>query len=164
MENSVLEEALATVHALLISEGMTEAAALVRTYPARAEQTGYDNWNRGTEIWEVQIPVPASEFTRLGAKRSHLEEQISAKLKTVLESETQDWYTAKILPDRERRKDWRAASSVVPREIRINILDGLKLERISWSGSLDDVEFLSRLYDLQKLPSEDNRFKDAAGC
>lgn len=163
MENSALEETLATVHALLSSEGMFEAASLVRNYPARAEQTGYDNWNGGTEIWEIQISVPASEFARLGAKRPQLEEQISARIKTVLESETQDWYTAKILPQREQRKDWRTDNLGIPREVRTNILDGLRLERIAWNGALDDVEFLSRLYDLQALPSHDSRFKDAAG-
>jgi hypothetical protein len=163
MEAAGLEQALATVHALLSSEGMTEAAALVRNYRARADQTGYDNWNGGTEIWEVQIFVPAREFARLGAKRSQLEEQITARIKTVLESETQDWYTAKILPERERRKDWRAEGSGVPRDVRTNILDGLRLEHVAWNGELDDVEFLSRLYDLQALPSHDNRFKDAAG-
>jgi len=163
MEAAGLEQALATVHALLSSEGMTEAAALVRNYRARADQTGYDNWNGGTEIWEVQIFVPAREFARLGAKRSQLEEQITARIKTVLESETQDWYTAKILPERERRKDWRAEGSGVPRDVRTNILDGLRLEHVAWNGELDDVEFLSRLYDLPALPSHDNRFKDAAG-
>ncbi|SDM10214.1 Abortive infection C-terminus [Oryzisolibacter propanilivorax] len=163
MEKSALEETLATVHALLRSEGMVEAAALVRTYPARAEQTGYDNWNGGTEIWEVQFSVPASEYARLGTKRSQLEDQIAARLKTVLESETQNWYSARILPERERRRDWRAEGPGVPRDVRTNILDGMKLEQVCWSGALDDVEFLSRLYDLKELPSHDSRFKDAAG-
>jgi hypothetical protein len=49
------------------------------------------------------------------------------------------------------------------RQTRINILDGLRLEGVVWSGSLDDVEFLSRLFDLRELPSFDARFKDAAG-
>ncbi|MDP3348291.1 MAG: abortive infection family protein [Hydrogenophaga sp.] len=162
MEKAVLEQTLATVHALLSSEGMTEAAELVRTYPASAEQTGYDNWNGGTEIWEVQISVPAREFVRLGAKRSQLEEQISARIKTVLESDTQDWYAAKILPERERRKDWRTENSGIPLDVRNNILDSMRLELVAWNGALDDVEFLSRLYDLHALPSHDNRFKDAA--
>ena len=163
MYSAALEDTLATVHALLIAEGVDDAAALVRTYPAHAEQTGYDNWNGGTEIWEVQFTVPAHEFVRLGVKRAHIEEQISERIKTVLEAQTQDWYTAKILPGRERRKDWRAESSGIPRDIRTNILDGLRLERVAWNGALDEVEFLSRLYDLQSLPSHDSRFKDAAG-
>ena len=162
MEKALLEEALATVHALLQTEGMNEAANLVRAYPARAEQTGYDNWNGGTEIWEVQFEVPAQEFARLGPKRSQLEEQITARLKTVLEQETQDWYSAKAVPAREKRKDWRAEGSSLPRQIRVNILDGLRLEDVAWYGTLDEVEFLSRLFDLQQLPSADSRFKDAA--
>lgn len=162
MESAALEQALATVHALLHAEGMTEAAELVRTFPARVEQTGYDNWNGGTGLWEVQISVPARDFARLGAKRTQLEEQISARIKTVIESDTQDCYAAKILPDRERRKDWRIESSGIPLDARNNILDGLRLETVAWNGALDDVEFLSRLYDLHALPSHDNRFKDAS--
>jgi len=34
-------------------------------------------------------------------------------------------------------------------------------EDISWSGSLDYVDFLSRIYDLDQLPSHDFRFKNA---
>lgn len=34
---------------------------------------------------------------------------------------------------------------------------------MAWSGTLDDVEFLSRLFDLQSLPSTDSRFDTAAG-
>ena len=30
-----------------------------------------------------------------------------------------------------------------------------------WYGCLDDLEFLSRLIDLQNLPSSDSRYKDA---
>ena len=59
METATLEEVLATVHALLRAEGMEEAADLVRGYSARAERTGYDNWNGGTEIWDVYFDVPA---------------------------------------------------------------------------------------------------------
>lgn len=158
-----LEETLATVHALLQAEGMDEAARLVGAYPARIEQTGYDNWNGGTEIWEVLFEAPAREFVRLGTKRDQLEDQITTRLKTVLAEETQDWYSAKIVPAKELRKDWRTNSPDLPRQVRMNILDGLRLESVVWSGALDDVEFLSRLFDLQQLPSLDSRYKDAAG-
>ena len=36
-------------------------------------------------------------------------------------------------------------------------------EEIDWLGSLEETEFLSRLYDLKSLPSNDYRFSDAAG-
>lgn len=38
---------------------------------------------------------------------------------------------------------------------RQRIFDALAAEGISWVGRLDDVRFLSRLYDLKALPSED---------
>jgi len=162
VEKPLLEETLATVHSLLQSERLDQAAHIVRAYPARAEETGYDNWNGGTEIWEVRFEVPAEEFARLGAKRGLLEEQITARLTTILERETHSWYSAKIVPAKEKRKDWRAEGTGLPRELRINIFDGLRLEGVAWNGKLDEVEFLSRLYDLQQLPSGDSRFKDAA--
>lgn len=161
MDKELLEEVLATVHALLQTEDMDEAANLVQTYPARAERIGYDNWNGGTEIWEVLFEVPAQEFARLSPTRSQLEEQITARLKTVLEQETQDWYSAKVVPAKEKRKDWRTEGTSVPRQIRVNIFDGLRLEDVAWYGTLDEVEFLSRLFDLKQLPSTDKRFGDA---
>lgn len=163
MEEQWLESTLATVCALLQAEGMEEAANFVRAYPVRAEQTGYDNWNGGTEIWELFFEVPARDYAQLRSRRGQLEEQITARLKSVLESETQDWYSAKIIPAREKRADWRAEITNLARQVRTNIFDGLRLENVTWNGDLDDVEFLSRLFDLQKLPSSDNRFKDAAG-
>ncbi len=163
MDDSELEQILATVHALLIAEDMVDAADLVRLYPARSEQTGYDNWNGGTAIWDVYFEVPPKEYAHLGARRTQLEEQVTARLKTVLEVETQDWYSAKIVPARAYRKEWRVEETGLPRQARVNILDGLRLEGTRWNGTLDEVEFLSRIFDLQVLPSFDTRFKDAAG-
>lgn len=158
-----IEQTLATVHELLRAEGMSEAAAIVREYPAQLEQTGYDNWNGGTYIIEIQFKLPAQDYARLGTKRGQLEEQITARLRTAIEHETQDWYSAKIVPAKELRPDWRSDASNLPRQVRINIVDGLRLENVAWHGRLNDVEFLSRLFDLQQLPSTDSRYKDAAG-
>lgn len=158
-----IEQTLATVHALLRAEGMSDAASIVRDYPAQVELTGYDNWNGGTNILEFQFKLPAQDYARLGPKRSQLEEQITARLRTAIEYETQDWYSAKIVPAKEQRADWRSDASKLPRQVRVNVLDGLRLENVAWNGQLDDVEFLSRLFDLQQLPSTDSRYKDAAG-
>ncbi|WP_158516316.1 hypothetical protein [Bosea vaviloviae] len=46
---------------------------------------------------------------------------------------------------------------------RRTIIDTFSVANISWAGRLQDDEFLSRLYDLSKLPSFDHRYKDAAG-
>ncbi|HNR49448.1 MAG TPA: abortive infection family protein [Bacteroidia bacterium] len=45
---------------------------------------------------------------------------------------------------------------------RRDIFDSMTIEGISWNGRLEETEFLSRLYDLSKMQSTDNRFKDAS--
>lgn len=44
---------------------------------------------------------------------------------------------------------------------RRNILDVIRIENIPWSGRLSETDFLSRLYNLDGLPSHDNRFRSA---
>lgn len=162
MNNEGLERILGTVHNLLVAEGMADAAAIVSQYPARAEQTDYDNWNGGTEIWTIFLDAPAADYARLGSKREEYEEQINSRLKVVIEPETHHWYAVNIVPAKTLAKDWRAEGSSLPRDVRKNIVDGLRLEGLSWRGALNDVEFLSRLYDLDQLPSNDRRYIDAA--
>lgn len=45
---------------------------------------------------------------------------------------------------------------------RSDIIDIIKKEDIKWNGRLDEIEFLSRLYDLNNMPSTDSRFKNAS--
>lgn len=46
---------------------------------------------------------------------------------------------------------------------RRDIFDTITVEGLSWSGRLEETDFLSRLYDLSKISSTDGRFKDANG-
>ncbi|QWP78320.1 abortive infection family protein [Lysobacter sp. K5869] len=46
---------------------------------------------------------------------------------------------------------------------RRDIIDAMIAEQVNLYGRLEETEFLSRLFDLQSLPSFDPRFKDAAG-
>lgn len=162
MNAEEIEAVLGTVHALFIAEDKIEAASLVCSYPARIEQTGFDNWNGGTEIWTIYLDLPPAEFSRLGARRPHLEELISAQIKAVLENESSAWYSAKIVPARTTSKDWRTQGSTLPKIVRQNIIDGLRLEGTRWQGALEDIEMLGRIYDLEKLPSHDPRYRHAA--
>lgn len=163
MDKVNLEQLLATAHAMLQADAQHDAAKIVREYSAQAEQTGYDNWNGGIEFWDVYFALPVAEFSRLGKIRTVLEEQISEKFRMVLEHDTQHSYSAKLVPAKVTSQDWRVQEFSLPRQARINIFDGMRLENVDWSGRLDDIDFLSRLYDLQTLPSSDSRFKDAAG-
>ncbi|MBS0234241.1 MAG: abortive infection family protein [Proteobacteria bacterium] len=148
---------------MLDAEGMHDASSLLRRAEYRIEETGYDNWDGGTTIWTIHLFVEPAEFSRLGAQREVLQEQIDNRMKPVLEQFTRDWYSVKIAPKVEARPDWRLPGGGISRATRQKIIDGLKIEKTHWSGTLGDVEFLGRLYDLSALPSEDARFKDAAG-
>lgn len=45
---------------------------------------------------------------------------------------------------------------------RRDIVDAIIVENVRWWGRLDEIAFLSRIYDLQSIPSTDPRFGDAA--
>lgn len=53
--------------------------------------------------------------------------------------------------------------NTIPSSVRQNIFDGIRLEGIFWGGKLDDVDFLSRIFDLKSMPSYDSRYRDAVG-
>jgi hypothetical protein len=46
---------------------------------------------------------------------------------------------------------------------RHKIYDSIALAKVSWSGRLEEPDFLGRIYDLAAMKSTDTRFKDAAG-
>ncbi|RZK10037.1 MAG: hypothetical protein EOO46_11950 [Flavobacterium sp.] len=46
---------------------------------------------------------------------------------------------------------------------RRNIFDFIQIENFWWSGRLEETDFLSRIFDIEKMPSYDNRFENAAG-
>ena len=148
---------------MLDTEGMSDAAALLRRCTINVEETGFDNWNGGTKIWTVFLKISPTEFAKLGVKKQSMEEQISVRLKPIVEQFTSDWYNVTIAPDVSPEPDWTERKEEVPSFIRQNILDGLKIDNIMWFGQLDDVEFLGRIYDLEALPSYDSRYSNASG-
>jgi hypothetical protein len=54
-------------------------------------------------------------------------------------------------------------SKTITQITRRDIIDAVAVEKILWTGRLEEAEFLSRLFDLDSMPSTDSRFKDAAG-
>jgi hypothetical protein len=156
------EKYLATVAAMLVAEGMTDAAKLIKSAQSRISQTGYDNWNGGTAIWTIFLMIAPEHYARLGTRRTSIETQINERLKSVVDHRLRDWISISIVPALDQNPEWRDSDEGLSRSVRQNIFDGLKIDRVQWSGCLEDVEFLERLFDLKNLPSTDSRFKDAA--
>lgn len=46
---------------------------------------------------------------------------------------------------------------------RRNVFDALRVGGQNWSGRLEEADFLSRLFDLERLPSTDSRYKTMSG-
>lgn len=158
-----LDSYLATTAEMLSADGAFDATDLLRLAEAQIEQTGYDNWNGGTNIWTLFLRISAREYAQLGAKREILEEQVSGRLKPVLEEASGDWVSVKIVPKIEASPNWRNTGVDLSRQARQEIVDVLRLEQVWWAGQLNEVEFLQRLYDLNELPSTDGRYEAAAG-
>ncbi len=157
-----LERYLATAEAMLSTEGMADAAKVLRIAKARVEETGYDNWNGGTTSWTIYLQLEPTAYARLGGKREGLENQITKRLASALAQFSSDSYTALIAPTVETRADWRLSDEEVSRATRQSIADTLRIGNVPWYGQLGDVEFLERLFDLEQLPSNDYRFQNAA--
>ena len=66
-----------------------------------------------------------------------------------------------------RAVDWASCVIICPmtlsRSTRKNVLDWLSIEQVSWSGRLEEDQFLARMFDLDKMPSTDGRFEKASG-
>lgn len=52
---------------------------------------------------------------------------------------------------------------IVQPEFKRDIFDGYKIANIFWSGDMSEVDFLSRIYNLTELPSNDSRYDDMHG-
>lgn len=46
---------------------------------------------------------------------------------------------------------------------RRNIFDFIQAEKFWWAGRLEESDFLSRMFDLENMPSSDSRFENALG-
>jgi hypothetical protein len=55
------------------------------------------------------------------------------------------------------------ATSQISEVTRRNIIDEIVIGKARWSGRLEEPDFLSRIFELSKMPSTDYRFSDAAG-
>ena len=53
-------------------------------------------------------------------------------------------------------------SQNITRNTRLNIFQTLKRDQIGLFGELDDVDFLTRIYDLDAMASSDGRFATAS--
>jgi len=95
-----------------------------------------------------------------------LDQQTIAELVACLRVDGLKYDKGKIVPTSPTaRRIFQDASSPhsISEVTRRNIIDEICVANVWWAGRLDEVEFLSRLYDLEALPSSDRRVESFSG-
>jgi len=145
----------------LHDSGETEAAQLSRgcslnwMWVSLLSEVGGD---RDWDLWDVNIEAPAPTLRRVRGDGGGIGKTIEAALRELAEASG----SASL---REVRWVPKQAPPPVPPQItevtRREIID--RLAQRAWAGRLREDDFLSRLWDLNALPSNDRRFETAAG-
>lgn len=116
--------------------------------------------DRSTDLVDVQIGVPGKYYLKLQSSFQNEFKKIEIQLREV----------ATALGMHIRDISWSPKIDVgsVP-QIKISIVarqaifDEITINKISWSGRLQEPDFLNRIFDLSKMPSYDARHTDAQG-
>ncbi len=80
-----------------------------------------------------------------------------------LEGELNHTFDEESCPWRLREGTFESMQTLISEATRRDVFDMLRLNGVKWYGRLDDIEFLSRLFDLSSLPSADARDTNAEG-
>ncbi|BDW88516.1 abortive infection family protein [Thalassospira tepidiphila] len=150
-----------TLIELLEAQGEHKSADIVSSATFAVSETDYDNWNGGTSTWTLRLSIPPKSYADLLSEIESHTEIIRKTFEPVWTQVSDDWLQITISPRITSVKPKQTANGEIPRTVRLNILDGLRIDNVKWFGESDDIEFLGRIYDLDQLPSFDERFHTA---
>ena len=156
-----IEAALPTAAELLRQRKATAAFRILAQAEIETEQTDYDNWNGGTEIWTAYLRVPVSVFVETEGTHDQLCGEIAKAIDTAIVPKTGFDIGVEIAVQQMPRRGSRVPDGRISKQTRSAVLDELRVRKTEWHGALDDCDFLERLYDLQELPSYDSRYQNA---
>ena len=157
-----IEGALPTVVDLLRARGEKAALRVLTLAEIDLQHTDNDNWNEGTELWTAFIRLPVAAYVEVEADLKRIVDVINTNLQLVCCNDQGFWVAATITPAKARPHGLGAADGRLGLRTRSALLDELRARGTVWFGSLDEVSFLSHIYDLSSMPSSDSRFENAA--
>ncbi|WP_370046847.1 MULTISPECIES: abortive infection family protein [Salipiger] len=156
-----IEGSLPTVAELLRKKGEHDALRAMSQADIEIDEVGYDNWDGGTELWTVFLRVPVSVFVSIEDSRDEIAGIISKNLELVTGKDNGYWVSAEISPMRAPPAGRRLSDGKIRERTRAAILDEMRARETVWHGALDEIAFLSRIFDLTSLPAHDSRFQNA---
>ena len=158
------EDLIATVVRLLNAKSLYEAGSLLRDSKAIFEEIGYDNWDGGTYTFALRILLAPEAYVTVESRSNELESQIKQNLDIAVKQLTTEIFVVEIVPfvvGMPGRPDLEGRPLSLRTKRAISKI--LEQGKSPWIGTIDPVEFLLPLFELDKLPSTDSRFKDMAG-
>lgn len=158
-----IEGALPTVVELLRHRGEEDALRALSQAEIELLQTGHDSWNGNTELWTAYLRVPVAVFVLIEDRKEILGQVISNNLEIVVGKDSGCWVNIEIVPQRATARGDKVPDGKISDRTRAAVLDEMRARRTAWSGALDEIGFLSRIFDLTIMPSFDNRFENAEG-
>ncbi|MCL3883564.1 hypothetical protein [Marivita sp. GX14005] len=156
-----IEGSLPTVAELLRQKDENDAFRAMSQADIEIVEVGYDNWNGGTELWTVYLRVPVSVFVSIEDRRDEIAGIISKNLELVAGKDNGYWVSAEISPTLAPPSGRHVPDGNIDKRTRAAILDEMRARETVWHGALDEIAFLSRIFDLTSLPSHDSRFQNA---
>jgi hypothetical protein len=114
--------------------------------------------DRMTDLMDAQIGVPGKYYLKL---QTDFQNEIK-----VIETQLMEISTAMGMhirgiswnPKIDNDNELQMKISIIVRQA---IFDEITLNKISWSGRLEEPDFLNRIFDLSKMPSYDSRYDNA---
>ncbi len=156
-----IEGALPTVAELLRHKNEVDALRLMTQSDIELLKTGDDNWNGGIELWTVYLRVPVRAFVSIENAREQIASIITQNLELIVGKENGYWVSVEISPQRASPPGKSIPTGRIGERTRAAILDEMRARETIWFGSLDEVGFLSRIFDLKSMPSENSRYDSA---
>ncbi len=118
------------------------------------EMSGDKEW----ELMDAQIGVPGRFFVKLQSDFLEEVKTIENQFTEVANAIGMHIRQVNWVPKIDEKTEMKVKISIVARQA---IFDEITLNNISWSGRLEEPDFLNRLFDLSKLPSTDSRYDNA---
>lgn len=158
-----IEGALPTVIELLRAKDEDDALRVITQAEIDLKQTGIDSWNGGTELWTIYIRLPVSVFVSIETLRQEIADVINRNIQLVFGKDEGLWVYAEITLLRTAQNSSKVADGKNGPRTRAALLDEMRARGTIWFGALDEIAFLSRIYDLTTMPSRDSRYETAEG-
>ncbi len=114
--------------------------------------------DRMTDLMDAQIGVPGKYFLNLATDFQKETKVIETQLMEVATALGMHIRGISWNPKIDNGNEMQMKVSIIVRQA---IFDEITLNKISWSGRLEEPGFLNRIFDLAKMPSFDSRYDNA---